>query len=392
VKPRTLGMRAAGIGAVGQVVGLGVDGWLHANDPHLAEREGVFSLTNVGHVLFFASLVLVVGGVLLAFVGPRLYRSIGDPAPLRLRLAQVGAPVAALALIGGGMAGASTSSLAAGHHHDDSVAAGHAHHGGRAAAASVGHSHVENVAVDPSVHADHTAAAVADPSGDHSGHDHGTGGAGTDGSSGNGGSDGTGHDHGAPAAPGEPPHDHGAPPPGGGGGGGHDHGSPPPTTPIGPDTQAQLDAVRAFALHYPTAADAVAGGYHQVTNYIPGIAAHYLRLDLLDGTFDVTQPEFLLYGGDGPDAHLVGVAYFFLGNAPPAGFIGDTDVWHQHIDLCIDPNTLMVIGGDNTTPAQCAALGGFILPGNNLWLLHAWVVPGWDSPAGVFSHENPRLT
>ena len=25
------------------------------------------------------------------------------------------------------------------------------------------------------------------------------------------------------------------------------------------------------------------------------------------------------------------------------------------------------------------------------WMVHAWVVPGWDSPAGVFSHENPDL-
>ena len=22
------------------------------------------------------------------------------------------------------------------------------------------------------------------------------------------------------------------------------------------------------------------------------------------------------------------------------------------------------------------------------WMVHAWVVPGWESPLGVFSHEN----
>jgi hypothetical protein len=25
------------------------------------------------------------------------------------------------------------------------------------------------------------------------------------------------------------------------------------------------------------------------------------------------------------------------------------------------------------------------------WMVHAWVVPGWESPRGVFSHENPDL-
>jgi len=25
------------------------------------------------------------------------------------------------------------------------------------------------------------------------------------------------------------------------------------------------------------------------------------------------------------------------------------------------------------------------------WMVHAWVVPGWESPDGVFSHENPNL-
>jgi hypothetical protein len=24
-------------------------------------------------------------------------------------------------------------------------------------------------------------------------------------------------------------------------------------------------------------------------------------------------------------------------------------------------------------------------------MVHAWVVPSWESPAGVFSHENPNL-
>jgi hypothetical protein len=26
-----------------------------------------------------------------------------------------------------------------------------------------------------------------------------------------------------------------------------------------------------------------------------------------------------------------------------------------------------------------------------IWMVHAWVVPGWESPSGVFSHDNNDL-
>jgi hypothetical protein len=26
-----------------------------------------------------------------------------------------------------------------------------------------------------------------------------------------------------------------------------------------------------------------------------------------------------------------------------------------------------------------------------VWMVHAWVVPGWESPQGVFSHDNPDV-
>ncbi len=25
------------------------------------------------------------------------------------------------------------------------------------------------------------------------------------------------------------------------------------------------------------------------------------------------------------------------------------------------------------------------------WMVHAWVVPSWESPLGVFSHDNPNV-
>ncbi len=45
----------------------------------------------------------------------------------------------------------------------------------------------------------------------------------------------------------------------------------------------------------------------------------------------------------------------------------------------------------DVTPAQCASVGGNYMAITG-WMVHAWVVPSWESPAGVFSHENPNLT
>jgi hypothetical protein len=44
----------------------------------------------------------------------------------------------------------------------------------------------------------------------------------------------------------------------------------------------------------------------------------------------------------------------------------------------------------DVTSAQCAAAGGNFMA-ITTWMVHAWVVPGWESPQGVFSHENPNL-
>jgi len=392
VSVRKAGLRTTTAGVASQVVGLGIDGWLHARDPHLAEREGVFSLTNIGHVLFMSGLALVVLGVLLALVGPRLYAHRDSPTPCGLRMARLVAPVAALALIGGGVAGASASGLAAGHHHDDHQAAADHHSGVSGDSGETGHAHggarggaghdngtaaldLQHAHEGGDVPADLGAVfAGADLSGGAASHQH----------------DPAAHELDPGPFPSDPPasHDHGAPPPAPGGG--HDHGTVPPPD---PGTQAPLDAqlavARQFALQHPTAASAVAAGYQQVTAYIPGIAAHYLRVGQVDGLFDPAQPEFLLYGRNG---QLVGVAYYAVGAAPPAGFAGGADMWHQHLDLCIDPHTLMVIGGERTPPDQCAARGGVILGGQDRWLLHAWVVPGWESSEGVFSHTNSRLT
>jgi hypothetical protein len=153
----------------------------------------------------------------------------------------------------------------------------------------------------------------------------------------------------------------------------------------------ELATARDAALRYPTAADAMAAGYRRVTAYIPCIAAHYINLRLIDGKFDPAAPEMLLFDGNGPDARIVGLSYYVSGvTSAPEGFAGPNDQWHQHIGLCVSV-TGVVIGGSSTTADECTARGGIKADGSTAWMVHAWVVPGWESAWGTFSGEHPEL-
>lgn len=116
---RTAVFLSAGLaGVVALLAGLAIDSYLHARDPTLAHREGLFSLSNPGHVLLGIGIALVVVGVVGA-----AYTTL--PYGIWVRR---GLLVGALALIvvSGDIAGwaasversASAGSGAAGHSHD----------------------------------------------------------------------------------------------------------------------------------------------------------------------------------------------------------------------------------------------------------------------------------
>ena len=154
---------------------------------------------------------------------------------------------------------------------------------------------------------------------------------------------------------------------------------------------AQLVEARRLAVARPTVAEALLDGYQMVVPYVPLIGAHYMKFSLIDGKFDVERPEMLLYDGTAPDSKIVGLSYYVKGNSAPSGFAGPNDHWHRHIGLCVSLKTLTVIGGEKTSPAECAAMGGRKAAGGEFWMVHAWVVPAWDSPQGVFSAEHLGL-
>ncbi len=110
----------------------------------------------------------------------------------------------------------------------------------------------------------------------------------------------------------------------------------------------------------------------------------------MDGRFDLDHPEMLLYDGTCPDVEdRRSVVLLFSDNEPDV-FAGPNDHWHQHIGLCLKDN--VVIGPESMPAATCTKLGGIKAETTNGWMIHAWVVPGWESPQGVFSPEHPGLT
>jgi hypothetical protein len=160
---RRVGVWLVALGAAAMSIGIVVDAVRTADDPTLVTREGVFDLSGFPHALFFGGICVAVLG-LVAIVSARLYRHSARVTVGR-RLLQVGVPLAAIALITGGVAYASESSLAdpsadaaADHAHDDAAAAsdgateadGHSHaEDGGDAAATASDEHSDDPAVVP---------------------------------------------------------------------------------------------------------------------------------------------------------------------------------------------------------------------------------------------------
>lgn len=173
--------------------------------------------------------------------------------------------------------------------------------------------------------------------------------------------------------------------------------SPDPWNPITDQAQCtrlgdELAEAKSIAETYPTVADAEAAGWTKVTNYVPAIAAHYMKFSYVDDKFNLAEPEMLLYDGTDQGSHIVGLSYYVLKDSdtePSEGFVGDNDHYHRHIGLCIKDG--VVAAGSNSTEDECAALGGKKNNGSTAWMSHVWIVPGCESDWGVFSGANPAL-
>ena len=132
-----------------------------------------------------------------------------------------------------------------------------------------------------------------------------------------------------------------------------------------PAMQQELAAARSATAKYHDVAQAEADGYVSIDLYEPGEGHHWVKPSLIDGTFDATQPEILLYAGVPGESRLQLVAVEYIvplalsPGAPPAGFTGAADTWRE------DSETF------------------------GMWELTVWI---WEhNPNGLFVHKNPRV-
>jgi hypothetical protein len=125
----------------------------------------------------------------------------------------------------------------------------------------------------------------------------------------------------------------------------------------------ELLQARAATAKYQNIRNAIKDGYADIGVVLPNMGHHYMDTSIVDGKFEVSKPEILVYNKrhDG-SFQLVAVEYAVPINLTPdkapKGFTGNADVW--------DRNT-----------------------GFGLWLLHAWV--WYFNPDGVFNPTNPLI-
>jgi hypothetical protein len=131
---------------------------------------------------------------------------------------------------------------------------------------------------------------------------------------------------------------------------------------LSPENRADLARARNATARFHRVEQAEAEGYINLNFCEEGEGCHWLNPSLLDGQFDPTKPEILLYARDGDGWRLVAVEYVIpLSMSPgvaPEGFTGDADHWREDSE------------------------------GVGLWELTAWI---WlHNPNGMFEQHNPR--
>ena len=145
-----------------------------------------------------------------------------------------------------------------------------------------------------------------------------------------------------------------------------------------------LDEAEAFASQFPTVADVEQAGWKQYAVFTPGQGVHYIAPGDLEGPFNPERPRYLLYDGSEASSRLAGMMFLEERDAPPAGFPGDNDHWHNHAQLCFAVDRNFVLA-EHVTAERCEKIGGELVDSRRRWMVHVWlpVYDGWepDRPA-----------
>lgn len=167
----------------------------------------------------------------------------------------------------------------------------------------------------------------------------------------------------------------------------------------------QLASTAELVERYPTLGDAEAAGWTRQGPFGAALGVHYMA-PLEAGSFNVAMGEggtmdpanmptpMLIFDGLEPNAPLAGFMYMAYGTqSEPEGFAGPNDHWHYH-KLCYKVENGMptsLLGADDITEEECNAAGGQWVE-NTGYMVHVWSVPGYESPDGMFSELNRKIT
>ena len=323
-------------------VGLAIDIVLHARDPGLAGEEGLLRLENPGRVLLGAGIAATALG--LGGVASTLIAAAGTPSRL-LRMGRLSLHVGLVVLIGalGYVFVGPGSSHDDAHDHGD-IAAPTTLSDGTQLSSSVA-AKVDRSRYPPAEAQALVALASRRP--------------------GTLQDDGLGHEHGAAES------------------------EPAELSPAESEVLAAQLAIAAQAVpDLDTVEEAAAAGYVQASTRTEGVGEHWVKWSLVDRPFDLAVPSMLLFEevtwGTGPE--LVAFSYWVNSTEEPDGFAGETDKWHSHFGLCLEDGWLR----NESVPDRSLCAGDWI-NGSDLWMLHAWVVPGMENRSGVFETMNLRL-
>ncbi len=154
-----------------------------------------------------------------------------------------------------------------------------------------------------------------------------------------------------------------------------------------PLLDSEIAAARAVLSEFDTVEKAAARGYVLATSPSPGIGTHWVRWSQILEPFAPDAPSMLLFDHTKSPPMLVGYSYAVQSAREPSGFTGDSDMWHRHAGLCV-ALTGWVIRERSTGPDAC---DGSYIAGGDFWMLHAWIVPGWENSDGMFAPANPKL-
>jgi hypothetical protein len=184
----------------------------------------------------------------------------------------------------------------------------------------------------------------------------------------------------------------------------HEHGQDEPLTAAERSTLAtQLAATADLVARYPTLADAEAAGWRRSGPFSPGLGTHYQGPNLVFNADGDMDPEdlaapLLIFDGVTPDAPLAGFMYLAYGSqSEPPGFAGPNDHWHFHEKVCIVSrpgggfDTPFGADLEGVTADMCTQAGGMFIPFTG-YMVHVWNVPGYESPDGMFTELNPKIT